>query len=77
MPDRQGLASDQAGPAVTTVWEFDVGVSSHDLLQAGVPVAAWRRVEVAAPSYLEAQLVACQLAAAVDGAMPTACVFLG
>lgn len=54
-----------------TVWEFDVGVSTHDLLQAGVPVADYRRVTVAAASYTDAALLACQLAAAVDGAMPT------
>lgn len=47
-----------------------MGVSTHDLLREGVPVADWRRVTVAAGSYGEAALVACQLAAA-DGAMPT------
>lgn len=45
------------------VWEFDVAVSTHDLVKAGVTVAAWIRVQVAAYSYDEAHLVAGQMAA--------------
>lgn len=52
------------------VWEFDVGVSNHDLLKEGVIVRHYTRVSVAAESYTEARLVACQLAAA-GGWMPT------
>lgn len=51
-------------------WEFDVGVSNHDLLREGVIVRHYTRVSVAAESYTEARLVACQLAAA-GGWMPT------
>jgi hypothetical protein len=51
-------------------WEFDVGVSTHDLLKQGVTVRHYTRVSVAASSYVEARLVACQLAAC-GGWMPT------
>ena len=51
-------------------WEFDVGVSNHDLLKQGVIVRHYTRVSVATSSYTEARLVACQLAAA-GGWMPT------
>ena len=51
-------------------WEFDVGVSTHDLLKEGVVVRHYTRVSVSAKSYVEARLVACQLAAA-GGWMPT------
>lgn len=51
-------------------WEFDVDVSTHDLLKQGVTVADRRRVEVIASGYLDASLLACQLAC-VDGALPT------
>lgn len=53
-----------------SVWEFDVGVSKHDLLKEGVVVRHYTRVSVAAESYVEARLIACQLAAAGDW-MPT------
>lgn len=53
-----------------SVWEFDVGVSSHDLLKVGVIVRHYTRVSVAAETYVEARLIACQLAAA-GGWMPT------
>lgn len=56
--------------AVVETWEFDVGVSTHDLLKAGVCVDHWTLVQVAAPTHLEAQLIACQMAAA-GGWMPT------
>lgn len=51
-------------------WEFDVGVSTHDLLREGVVVRHYTRVSVFASSHVEARLVACQLAAA-GGWMPT------
>lgn len=51
-------------------WEFDVGVSNHDLLREGVVVRHYTRVNVTAETYTEARLVACQLAAA-GGWMPT------
>lgn len=51
-------------------WEFDVGVSTHDLLRRGVTVRHYTRVSVVASSYVEAQLTACQLAAC-GGWMPT------
>lgn len=53
-----------------SVWEFDVGVSNHDLLKDGVTVRHYTRVTVAAETYTEARLVACQLAAC-GGWMPT------
>jgi hypothetical protein len=51
-------------PAVE--WEFDVGVSTYDLLKRHVVVAEWRRVVVLAPSYVEGALLACQLAGSGD-----------
>lgn len=51
-------------------WEFDVGVSTHDLLKNGIVVHHWTLVHVAAPNHLEARLIACQMAAA-GGWMPT------
>lgn len=52
------------------VWEFDVAVSTHDLLKTGVTEAAYVRVFVAAESRGEAALLAAQMAAVVG--MPTA-----
>jgi hypothetical protein len=52
------------------VWEFDVAVSTHDLVKAGVLVADWREVSICSDSYADASLGALQMAAA-DGAMPT------
>lgn len=51
-------------------YEFDVDVSTHDLLKNGVVVADRRRVCVVGESYLNASLTALQLAV-VDGALPT------
>ena len=51
-------------------WEFDVGVSTHDLLKEGITVRHFTRVNVIANGYVEARLVACQLAAC-GGWMPT------
>ncbi len=53
-----------------TEWEFDVAVSTYDLVKAGVTVAAWREVSTCADTYADASLGALQMAAA-DGAMPT------
>lgn len=53
-----------------SVWEFDVGVSTHDLLKQGVIVRHYTRVSVDAETYTEARQVACQLAAC-GGWMPT------
>lgn len=53
-----------------TEWEFDVDVSTHDLLKRGVTVADRRRVTVEADDYLEASLLAYGLAA-VDGVQVT------
>lgn len=55
-----------------TVWDFEVVVSTHDLLRRGVVEAEWLRVEVAAPSSFEASLVAIQMASAYG--YPTDCV---
>lgn len=55
---------------MTAVWEFDVGVSTHDRLRRGETVAAVRRVVVAEDTYDGAALLACQIAAA-DGVIPT------
>jgi len=51
-------------------WEFDVGVSTHDLLRQGVVVRHYTRVTVSAESYTKARLIACQLSAC-GGWMPT------
>lgn len=44
------------------MWEFDVAVTTHELLQQGVTAAAYVLVQVEAPNYTEAELVACQMA---------------
>jgi hypothetical protein len=51
-------------------WEFDVDVSTHELLRRGVLVADRRRVTVSSDGYGDASLAAVQLAS-VDGATPT------
>ena len=55
---------------MSSVYEFDVDVSTHDMLKRGVLVADRRRVTVVADDYRTASLVALQLAA-TDGALPT------
>lgn len=51
-------------------WQFDVVGSTHELLREGV-IEAWRaRIEVAAPDYLTASLIALQMYAATIS-MPT------
>lgn len=52
------------------MWEFDVGVSTHDLLRQGVLAHHWTRVTVAAPTFATAQIIACEMAAC-GGWMPT------
>lgn len=51
-------------------WEFDVGVSTHDLLKVGITVAHYTRVQVVAETHLEASLIALEMASA-GGWMPT------
>lgn len=51
-------------------WEFDVDVSTHNLLRLGVLVADRRRVTVEASDYADASLLAYALAA-VDDALVT------
>lgn len=53
------------------VWEFDVGVSTHDLLRVGVTVHHYRRVRVVEDGYQRAALLACQMAAFPEGVLPT------
>lgn len=43
-------------------WTFDVAVTTHDLLQQGVTCAQWVRVEVLGEGYMDASLLALQLA---------------
>ena len=57
------------------VWEFDVGVSTHDLLRIGCIVHHYTRVEVAARTLAEAQDTAAALAAC-GGWMPTVTIFV-
>lgn len=45
-----------------SVWEFDVGVTTHEQLRRGVLVDHYVLVRVEAPSYLEASLTAIQMA---------------
>lgn len=51
------------------IYRIWVGVSDHDRLKEGVLVAEWHYVVVAAAHHLEAELVACGMAAAHG--MPT------
>ena len=53
------------------MWEFDVAVSTHDLLRRGVVVADYRRVVIEAESYEDASLTAYGMAAGPDGAVIT------
>jgi hypothetical protein len=48
-----------------TVWEFDVGVTTQELLKQGVIVDHYVLVQVAADSYLEASQLAIQMAGVV------------
>lgn len=60
--------------STTSEWEFDVGVTTHELLQLGVTVAQWVRVHVAADSHLEAAEIAIQMGGIVGYA--TDCLYL-
>ncbi len=44
-----------------SVWEFDVGVTTHELLQKGVTVAQWVRVHVWSDDAIEAHIIAGQI----------------
>lgn len=55
-------------------WEFDVGVTTHELLQHGVTVAQWVRVQVLAASWLEASELAIQMGGIVGYA--THCLYV-
>jgi hypothetical protein len=43
-------------------WSFDVAVTTHELLKLGETVAQWVRVTVLAEGYLDASLLALQMA---------------
>jgi len=43
------------------VYQFDVGVTTHDLLSKGILVDHYVRVELEAPSYHDASLLAIQM----------------
>lgn len=42
-------------------WEFDVGVTTHDLLKAGQTVAQWVRVVVWSDDVMDASVTAGQI----------------
>lgn len=46
-----------------SVWEFDVGVTTHDALKEGCTVLWWLNTRVWADSYAEASLIAAQMGA--------------
>lgn len=43
-------------------WTFDVAVTTHELMHLGENCAQWVRVEVLAEGYLDASLLALQMA---------------
>lgn len=45
------------------VWEFDVGVTTHEALKEGHTVLWWFNTRVLADSYMEASLTAAQMGA--------------
>lgn len=45
-----------------SVWEFDVGVTTHEDLKEGCTVLWWFNTRVEADTYMEASLVAAQMA---------------
>jgi hypothetical protein len=47
------------------IWAFDVAVTTHELLKLGETCAIWVRVEVLAEGYLDASLLALQMAGCV------------
>lgn len=54
-------------PDLSTVWEFDVAISTHDWLRRGVCALDYTRVTVLADSYLDASACAIQLAECAPG----------
>lgn len=58
------------------IFEFDVAVSTHDLLKLGVVRRHWTRVTVFAVDYQQGRLIALQMAAC-GGWMPTDAVCVG
>jgi len=46
-------------------WTFDVAVTTHELLKLGENCAIWVRVTVLGEGYLDASLLACQMAGCV------------
>lgn len=60
---------------MSDIYEFDVGVSTHDLLREGCTVHHYTRVEVVADTLAEAQDIAAAMAAC-GGWMPTVTTFV-
>lgn len=56
-----------------TVFSFDVGVTTHDLMKQGVLVSHYRRVVVADDDHTSAAITACQMAA-LHGGYVTECL---
>jgi hypothetical protein len=56
------------------VFNFDVGVTTHDLLKQGVTVDHYRRVVVAAEDYTETAVIACQMAGIAQDLYVTDCL---
>lgn len=54
---------------LVSVYEFDVAVSTHDLLRQGITEAHYVRAWVEADTHNEASIVACQMATIAG--MPT------
>lgn len=54
-----------------TIWEFDVGISTHEHLQQGDVVLDYRRVIVLAEDYQKASLTAYALASIPDNPLIT------
>lgn len=55
-------------------WTVDVFISSHEMLRRGLIETGWVRYEVAASTWVDAQLTACQLACMYG--MPTSAVIV-
>lgn len=62
--------SQRGGELAVNTYEFDVAVSTHDLVKQGIIACRFIRVLVAADSYTEAELIATQMAGCHG--MPTA-----
>lgn len=57
-----------------SVWEFDVGVTTHEDLKEGRTVLWWFNTRVWADTYAEASLIAAQMAHVGD-LYVTACLY--